>query len=325
MSNSEKTGPLSAILEAIRAKRERKTGTGKDIAELEASLLADIDAFDFESAERRARREYLANSGAGMTDRALVFPEIAPAQPTVKTINTPHQEVMPDTPPSKAEAPPKISSSLLDQLRQRAEVRQREIHSALAERTSINEAIDQSLKHLFFYLHEFVQQLNIIKPDVPRDYPLIEQFELNQLTWQEGFADYRTQTQSAGALVELVSFSYHLSGSSALHVERDGPSVERFRAMLFNFGLPFTCKEFKNERQYVERAEFEISSEISVSARWRADFAQGAISLETRNLERLGSAIYSIRPHNVDQALLDAFGLLVLSQPNRFRELAKRQ
>ncbi|MBK7647319.1 MAG: hypothetical protein IPJ12_09205 [Betaproteobacteria bacterium] len=325
MSNSEKTGPLSAILEAIRAKRERKTGTGKDIAELEASLLADIDAFDFESAERRARREYLANSGAGMTDRALVFPEIAPAQPTVKTINTPHQEVMPDTPPSKAEAPPKISSSLLDQLRQRAEVRQREIHSALAERTSINEAIDQSLKHLFFYLHEFVQQLNIIKPDVPRDYPLIEQFELNQLTWQEGFADYRTQTQSAGALVELVSFSYHLSGSSALHVERDGPSVERFRAMLFNFGLPFTCKEFKNERQYVERAEFEISSEISVSARWRADFAQGAITLETRNLERLGSAIYSIRPHNVDQALLDAFGLLVLSQPNRFRELAKRQ
>lgn len=110
MSNSEKTGPLSAILEAIRAKRERKTGTGKDIAELEASLLADIDAFDFESAERRARREYLANSGAGMTDRALVFPEIAPAQPTVKTINTPHQEVMPDTPPSKAEAPRKSAA-----------------------------------------------------------------------------------------------------------------------------------------------------------------------------------------------------------------------
>jgi len=325
MSNPEKTGPLSAILEAIRAKRERKTGTGKDVAALEASLIADIDAFDFDSAERRARREYLANSGAGMTDSALVFPEIAPAQPPAKAIDTPDRAVEPDSPPSKTEAPPKISSSLLDQLRQRAEVRQREIHSALAERTSINEAIDQSLKHLFFYLHEFVQQLNIIKPDVPRDYPLIEQFELNQLTWQEGFADYRTQTQSAGALVELVSFSYHLSGSGALHVERDGPSVDRFRAMLFNFGLPFTCKEFKNERQYVERAEFEISSEISVSARWRADFAQGMITLETRNLERLGSAIYSIRPQNVDQALLDAFGLLVLGQPNRFRELAKRQ
>ncbi|MBK6355811.1 MAG: hypothetical protein IPF44_03445 [Betaproteobacteria bacterium] len=322
MSNSEKTGPISVILDAIRAKRERKTGTLKEIAELEASLLADIDAFDLDAAERRARREYLANSGAGMTDPTLVFPEIAPARPATKPAE-------PQPPKTKPVAPtvdvkPKIGSSLLDQLRHRAEIRQREIHSELAERSSINEAIDQALKHLFFYLHELVQQLNIIKPEIPRDYPLIEQFELNQLNWQEGFADYRTQSQSAGALVELVTFSYHLNGGTTLHIERDGPSVDRFRAMIFDFGLPFTYKEFKNERSYVERAEFDIRSDVSVSARWRADFSKGVISLETRNLERLGSALYSVRPQAVDQALLDDFGRLVLGQPNRFRELAKR-
>ena len=322
MSNSEKTGPISVILDAIRAKRERKTGTLKEIAELEASLLADIDAFDLDAAERRARREYLANSGAGMTDPTLVFPEIAPARPATKPAE-------PQPPKTKPVAPtvdvkPKIGSSLLDQLSQRAEIRQREIHSELAERSSINEAIDQALKHLFFYLHELVQQLNIIKPEIPRDYPLIEQFELNQLNWQEGFADYRTQSQSAGALVELVTFSYHLNGGTTLHIERDGPSVDRFRAMIFDFGLPFTYKEFKNERSYVERAEFDIRSDVSVSARWRADFSKGVISLETRNLERLGSALYSVRPQAVDQALLDDFGRLVLGQPNRFRELAKR-
>ena len=322
MSNSEKTGPISVILDAIRAKRERKTGTLKEIAELEASLLADIDAFDLDAAERRARREYLANSGAGMTDPTLVFPEIAPARPATKPAE-------PQPPKTKPVAPtvdvkPKIGSSLLDQLRHRAEIRQREIHSELAERSSINEAIDQALKHLFFYLHELVQQLNIIKPEIPRDYPLIEQFELNQLNWQEGFADYRTQSQSAGALVELVTFSYHLNGGTTLHIERDGPSVDRFRAMIFDFGLPFTYKEFKNERSYVERAEFDIRSDVSVSARWRADFSKGVISLETRNLERLGIALYSVRPQAVDQALLDDFGRLVLGQPNRFRELAKR-
>ena len=322
MSNSEKTGPISVILDAIRAKRERKTGTLKEIAELEASLLADIDAFDLDAAERRARREYLANSGAGMTAPTLVFPEIAPARPATKPAE-------PQPPKTKPVAPtvdvkPKIGSSLLDQLRHRAEIRQREIHSELAERSSINEAIDQALKHLFFYLHELVQQLNIIKPEIPRDYPLIEQFELNQLNWQEGFADYRTQSQSAGALVELVTFSYHLNGGTTLHIERDGPSVDRFRAMIFDFGLPFTYKEFKNERSYVERAEFDIRSDVSVSARWRADFSKGVISLETRNLERLGSALYSVRPQAVDQALLDDFGRLVLCQPNRFRELAKR-
>lgn len=324
MSNSEKSGPLSAIAEAIRAKRDRKDRTLKDIADLEASLLADIENFDLDAAERRARREYLANSGAGMTDPTLVFPEIAPAR---SPGNLPSANVESTNIPTGTSSSPEkagIGGSLLDQLRQQAEVRQRENNCALAERTSTNESIDQALKHVFFYLHELVQQLNIVKPAIPRDFPLIEQTVLDRLTWQEGFADYRTQSQSAGALVELVTFSYRLKGGGTLNVERDGPSVERFRTTLFDFGLAFNCKEFKNERSYIERAEFQIASDISVSARWRADFSKGVILLETRNLERLGSALYTLRPSAIDQALLEDFGRLVIGEANRFRELAKR-
>ena len=47
----------SAIQEAIRAKRERKNTVSADIEALEASLLADIEAFDLDAAERLARRE----------------------------------------------------------------------------------------------------------------------------------------------------------------------------------------------------------------------------------------------------------------------------
>ncbi len=324
MSKSEKSAPLSAIAEAIRAKRDRKDRTLKDIAELEASLLADIENFDIDAAERRARREYLASSGAGMADPTLVFPEIAPARSAAASDSA--QPAVADAPSVTPLPPdkPAGSGSLLDQLRQQAELRQRENNSALAERTSANEGIDQALKHVFFYLHELVQQLNIVKPAIPRDFPLVEQTVLDHLTWQEGFADYRTQSQSAGALVELVTFSYRLKGGGALHVERDGPSVERFRTTLFDFGLAFNCKEFKNERSYVERADFQIASDISVSARWRADFTKGLILLETRNLERLGSALYTLRPQAIDQALLEDFGRLVIGQSNRFRELAKR-
>lgn len=326
MSDSEKTSQISAIGEAIRAKRERKgNALREDIDALEASLLADIEAFDLDAAERRARREYLANTGAGMADPELVFPEIVPQRPAAPQLEAPVASPV-DPEPAAAEVPlPEIGSlGFLDQLRRQAEIRQREIHSALAERTAINEAVDQALKHIFFFLHELVQQLNIVKPGIPRDYILVEQQVINCLDWQEGFADYRTQSQSAGALVELVTFSYHLKGKNSLLVERDGGSVERFRTTLFDYGLPFSCKEFKNERQYVERAEFEIRAEVSVSARWRADFAQGTIILETRNLERLGSALHTLKPSAIDQALLDDFGRLVLGQPNRFRELAKR-
>ena len=108
-------------------------------------------------------------------------------------------------------------------------------------------------------------------------------------------------------------------------IEKEGPAIERFRHILFDYGLPFTCKEFKNERSYVERAEFEIRGEVSVGARWRADFEQGVLVLETRNLERLGGAVFTIHPQFVDDALLDDFGRLILGQANRFRELAKRQ
>lgn len=320
MSTPENNDTQSAIRDAIRAKRERKSGVEEDIAALEASLIADIDAFDLDAAERRARREQSTSSGAGMSDPALVFPEIVPT-------SAPHRPATQATTPaatvadSTGKPPP---GNLLDQLRHQAELRQREAHSALAERSATNEAIDQALKHLFFYLHEFVQQLNILKPAISRQYLLVDQHVLDNLTWQEGFADYRTQSQSAGALVELVSFSYRLIGTALPPIERDGPSVERFRATLFDFGLPFTCKEFKNERSYVERAEFHITSEVSVSARWRADFAKGTLILETRNLERLGSAVYTVRPQAVDQALLEEFGRLVLSQPNHFRDLARR-
>lgn len=320
MTPPEKKDTQSAILDAIRAKRERKSGIEEDIAALEASLIADIEAFDLDAAERRARREQSANSGAGMSDPALVFPEIVPGSPARRPI-TPAS-----TPAEVAEKleTKAAAGNLLDQLRHQAELRQREAHSALAERTATNEAIDQALKHLFFYLHEFVQQLNILKPAISRQYPLIDQHVLASMNWQEGFADYRTQSQSAGALVELVTFSYRLNGAPLPPIERDGPAVERFRTTLFDFGLPFTCKEFKNERSYVERAEFHIASEVSVSARWRADFAKGMLILETRNLERLGSAVYTLRPQAVDQALLEEFGRLVLSQPNRFRDLARR-
>ena len=78
-------------------------------------------------------------------------------------------------------------------------------------------------------------------------------------------------------------------------------------------------------RAEIARA-FGFSQARSAEDHLRALAAKGAIVLETRNLERLGSDVHArIRPDAVDQALLDEFGRLVLGLPNRFRELARRQ
>lgn len=318
MSNNDPSKDTrSAILDAIQAKRAPRSKGIKDIEALEASLIADIETFDLDAAERSARREQLASSAAGMSDPSLIFPEIMTGgaqrpEPPAKESTLRREELKFD------------NSDLLSQLRRQAEIRQRADHDALAERTLVNERIDQALKKSFFFLHDFVQQLNIVNPGIPRDFVLGDGLVINCLNWHEGFADYRTQSQSTGALIELVSLSYRLQGGQSFMVEKEGHSIDRFRNLLFDYGLAFNCKEYKNERGYVERAEFEVRGDISVSARWRADFKHRLIVLETRNLERLGSHRIEIQPHALDQSLLDEFGRLVLGQPSRFRSLCCR-
>ena len=88
MTKNDKTEESSRILDAIRAKRERRTSLVGDIEELEAALVADIESFDLNEAERQARREQLASMHGGMSDASLVFPEIVPAG-TVRHIDHP--------------------------------------------------------------------------------------------------------------------------------------------------------------------------------------------------------------------------------------------
>lgn len=318
MSEANKDLSANAIRDAIRVKRERKPMVVSDIEALEASLLADIETFDLDAAERRARLEQSASAIAEMTDHQLEYPEILPAPlpcvPKVAVAEVPVQAPMPEV----------QSGGLLGRLRQQAEQHRRQEKVLSIERTASNHLIDEALKYIFFYLHDLVQQLNTLKPEIPRTYPLADNLQLADLVWQEGFADYRTQSQSAGAMMELVTFSYQLAANKPLVVERDGPVVERFRSMLFDCGLKYSCKEFKNERHYLERAEFQISSQLSVSVRWRADFERGVLVFETRNFERLGVSLFNVKPGAVDFALLEELGKLVLGQNSCFRELAKR-
>ena len=317
MNDPVKSLAGSAVLDAIRAKREKRGGGIRDIAEVEASLLADIESFDLNEAERVARGEQLANVG-GMADPTLSFPEIVPDGVS--------RDIEHGNAPGKPADPGLFvhSSNLLGKLRHQAEERRRELDSERVVRSAANLAIDKTLKYVFFYFHDLVQQLNVVKPAIERKYTAAEDVAIGGLVWQEGFADYRTQPQSAGAMVELVSLSCQFASPVLIDVERDGPAVDRLRNSIFDYGLQFECKEYRNKRGYLERADFRIRGEIAISVRWRADFTNGAIVIEARNLERLGSTRMTLRPQAVDQKLLDQFGGLLLGLPNRFRELAGR-
>jgi len=322
MTNANKPDTSSAITAAIRAKREPRSKVLSDLDELEASLVADIESFDLAAAQRRAHEEQVTpQRGHGAAPSS--FPAIQPegARPPVRT---PAPALQPQAKPAAA-PPPVAGPSLLDQLRQEVAAKQQTENVVGIQRNATNEAIDRGLRETFQYLHDLVQQLNILGPEISRPYYLLDTGEeINQLSWHKGFADYRTQPEREGGLTELVTFSYRLVSPRRIALERTGYGIERLRNGLFDFGLPFDCQEIKNERQQVEKACFAITGEIAVNTRWQADFSRGVVVLEIRNLERLGNAQFTLPVASLCRPMLDEFGRLVLNQPSRFREYLKR-
>ena len=320
MSGENDKPPVSssAIADAIRAKRDGFQREERDWAAIADELIHEIEAFDLDAAEQQM--QIRPDPRPVMPEEPQkVFPNIVPGG---VRHHTPSAPVVPEpTLPRKSAFG---GSALLGELRAKALERQQQLHQELAARTAASEAIDRGLRKVFGYLHELVQQLNIIRPTVPRAYYLLDDAMFAELAWQEGFADFRSQSQSAGAMLEVVTFSYQLASPRKLSISREGPAIERFRQALFDYGLRFQCNEIRNQRRHLLRGDFEINAELSVNVRWRADYGRGLVVVETRNLERLGSFTYTIAPETIGQDLLDEFGRLVLGDPSHFREFCRR-
>lgn len=317
----DKSSLEAAIGEAIRLKRDGHT---RDQAEWEAmaeDLLRDIDSFDLDLAERKLRSEERPVKPAGLIETGVVFPELAPEeaerpQSVPRPRGSSHQ--------ARGDSGVVARSGFLQELREQARERQQQQSQEAIERNQANELLDKRLRQVFLYLHELVQQLNILRPTLERSYEISPRVVMKDLVWQEGFADYRTQSQSSGALIEMVSFSFQVASPRRLSVQFDAAAADRFRKQIFDFGLRFRMNERHNQRRQLLFADFEIDSEFGVSARWRADYDAATIRLECRNLERLGNYTYRVDPACIDQELMDEFGHLVLGQSSRFPLLCRR-
>lgn len=316
--------PKSLIAEAIRSKREGRTALAADLEALEASLLADIEAFDLRAISL-APEAPTTGTIATAEAAAQVFPEIV-ADGTVRAL--PEKASAPVKPVSSTSSPaaPAPGVSLLQQLRQQAQAKQNDDAAKQRELTAISKQLDECLRRIFSYCHELVQQLNVLKPPVERHYSMLGSLEFSGLQWQEGFADYRTHPHSSGsgAIYEQVTLNCNLQAPEKLTIERDAISADSFRKALFDNGIVFTCDEVKNARRMLLKASFSITAEVKVNLRWRGDLEQGAIVLESRNLERFGSRDYVFAPEAINMAMLDQFALLLLGQPNQFRDYYRR-
>lgn len=220
-----------------------------------------------------------------------------------------------------------FSGSILDDLEAQSRSILNEQERGQEETLRMKAQLDASLRRLFAFLEQLTRQLNILKPAIPRAYPLTRDLEFKNLVWQEGRVDYRSASlNTATAELESVLFSYRLASKEPpLCLELASDFVESFHQRVFDYGLPVTLDKFLDEQRRLQRARFTIQPEIRTQVRWRGNLEDGRLRCETHNLERFGRLTWLLpadAPMNM--RFLDEFGRLVLGQEHDFPYILKR-
>lgn len=300
-------------------------------AEAEA-LLADIASFDIEAARQRVQE--IDARASGLRVSATQFPDTLPqvgfGEPT-RLDEIPRASPACAEPSAAApvEAQPPVhrplGGGLLEQLKDEVVISQRRADDLTRRVDAARDSLDRRLRSMFDYFHDLTTQLNYLKPRIGRDYYFLGADDaFRDLTWLEGFADFRTQSESDGGRIERVTLGYTLKGPGERVLDRSGSGIERLRQVLFDLGLRFECAERRNSQRELEHASFRIPDEISVRVVWRADFEKQQVVMESRNLERLGFATCTLLPESIGPAMLDEVGRLVLGRANTFRSFVSR-
>lgn len=279
-----------------------------------------LDEIDLASVDQAVRQTAGDGRAAKPGKDSMAFPELQ-----AKSSAEPRASQPRHLPPGPIASAGGGADSLLGALRQQALSHQEREANSGNSRELLSRRVDRALRQAFSYLNELVELLNQLKPEIPKDYILATDDVFSGMSWQEGFCDYRSEETHGGTLMKGLSFSYQLAAPKQLRVVRDDSQIDKFRALLFENKLSFDCEEFRNERRYVEKAEFNIPVEIKINTDWQADFSKGVIIINASNLGRFGLSEYILKPESIDEPLLEQFSNMVLGRPNRFPSLVRAQ
>lgn len=284
-----------------------------------ANLLDDIEEF--------------SRSGPLQTNEPAK-PEIAREKMSFPDLNEPAREWhAPDTGnPGAApvlEAPSSLGASsagsLLARLKQTAQSVQQVAaqHGAAQEATA--QRLSSSLGAVFQYLDDLIKQLNIIKPEIPKEFIFPGNIVFAGMRWVEGAADFRMlPTATEDRLYESLTARIRINSPQRLVVERDAIGVEALRKLLHDYNIAFQVEEKQNARKMIESARFTFPCEIKAGFIIRADYEAGNLLLRTRNIERFGMMEFRLQPDDLNPETLDELTKLFLGEKSRFLQMFRR-
>lgn len=179
-------------------------------------------------------------------------------------------------------------------------------------RSPVSDAVQGAMKFLHGELSEFAHGLNQLKAGVRVSYEVDGVGTLKDLA-QGG---YNVVADSP----DLPRFElfFRCVGQTSLHrVVNTAADREQLQRDLTQLGLKHQADDMSTWRYTVT-----VKPEINVRLLFSAAASGGTIRMEAHNLHRLGVELFSIEPSQINEALIEELGKMVLRRENRFAELS---
>ncbi|MBY0436917.1 MAG: hypothetical protein K2W80_01910 [Burkholderiales bacterium] len=216
--------------------------------------------------------------------------------------------------------------SLLDDLKNQAEVLRKRQQSGSALHDHYFREIHERLKGIYQHLNELVNSLNTIRPEVIRYFYIEPSSVLEDLRQADYAISAKRKSIDYVDYFEEVLLRTRCVGTEKLRFEKDAEVlVTRMREFLWSNSLKFDLREYRSERGYVQSGSFTVEPEVPVSISITGVPDRGHILIVTRNLEKLGEVTYTFEIDEVDTPLIEEMAKLLIGKPNHFRSMGKHQ
>ena len=170
-----------------------------------------ISSFDIEAARQRVQESTLWP--AGLRVSTTQFPEALPqvcfeAEPRLLRGFPSRRRPGQPSPAAPVEAPPRriaLWAVGFEQLKDEVVISQRRADDLTRRVDAARDSLDRVCARCLDYFHDLTTQLNYLKPRIGRDYYFLGGRRRAISTWLEGYADFRTQSESDGGRIEQVT------------------------------------------------------------------------------------------------------------------------
>ena len=199
------------------------------------------------------------------------------------------------------------ANKLRDQQQLNAEQQQQAVQEA-------RESLYPYLEKIYIYLRDLVDQLNYVKPDVPRSYEIKNVGQMVGL--EQGF--YEIQPANREDLSEIsLRFSARKQESYRFDLRVLG-NVEKQIDAIKSYGLQVENAQLLSDSDTGQLLRVVLKGYVPISFEFTANYDSQTIQLRIKNLEHLGVVSYVLKPEQIDSVFLDEFAKYLLNRENTF-------